>query len=366
MRILLISFSELPTLQRHLYVLANELSSLGADVSTIGSSHLTINADLAGANRLIKTPESPKPSLSSLTAAARELNNLISEIRKINPEIIHFINKHTWNYFLIMKIKRQFKDAKIVHTFHDPIGHSGDAVQNGVIFYHKAVQGFLDGIIVHSDIAKRQTENRLKPKCAVFQIPLGEKPWREYASSSDKCREALVFGRLNPYKGVKYYPLILDELNRIDSSIHVTVAGKPSKSVDAYLLSEISRKPNCTLIDDFVNEDDIDSYFARAGVVMIPYTSITQSGVILDAYSRSRSVVAFNIPGIAQYVPEPACLVEPFDCESFASRVALLLNDCETRERLSYSLWQYGKERFSPICMAKSAFDVYSQILDGR
>ena len=364
MKALLISFSELPTLQRHLYVLGAGLAKLGVEITTLGSRNLKIDFKLQSNNKLIGTPSSPKPSPQSLLAMKRELKKMAQMAIEIEPDVIHFINKHTWNYFLIRMLKKKLPQTKFIHTFHDPVGHEGDSVQKGVILYHKIVERLLDAIVVHSDISKEQTHTFLKPKCPVFQVPLGEKPWKPFSSVPFGSKEVLIFGRLNPYKGLNHYPKILDELYNIDPGIHVTIAGKASDGIESSLLVEIGSKPNCTLTNRFVEDGDIDGYFERADIVLVPYTSITQSGVILDAYSRSRPVVAFDIPGMAQYVPEPENLVRAFDCAAFSRRVAELLSDGASCEQEALKAWNFGKNRFSPSKMAEATKNVYSEITE--
>ena len=364
MKVLLISFSELPTLQRHLYVLSEGLTKLGVETSTLGSSALKIDVDLQRNNNLIETPSSPKPSLQSLLAMNRELNKIVQMAIEIDPDVIHFINKHTWNYFLIRMLKKQLPETKFIHTFHDPVGHEGDSVQKGVVLYHKLVERLLDAIVVHSDIAKDQTLKLLKPMCPVFQVPLGEKPWKPFNSAPFGTKEVLIFGRLNPYKGLKYYPEILDELYSLDPGIHVTIAGKASDGIESSLLAEIGSKPNCTLTNRFVEDSDVDGYFERADIVLVPYTSITQSGVILDAYSRSRPVVSFDIPGMEQYVPDSENRVRAFDCAAFSRRVVELLSDGASCDRAALNAWNFGKNRFSPFKMAEATKKVYSEIAD--
>ena len=364
MKVLLVSFSELPTLQRHLYVLSSELEKLGIDAFTIGSRNVRIDAGLHEHNYLVETPTTPKPSLSSFAAMNRSLDELARIAAKVSPDVVHFTNKHTWNYFLIKKLKKRLPKAVFVHTFHDPVGHDGDSVQKGVILYHKLVQRLLSGVVVHSSIARSQAIEQLRTKCPVFQVPLGEKPWRPFTPDVSGCREALVFGRLNPYKGLKYYPRILDEMYRLDPSLHVTVAGKASEEINFSLLEEIDSRPNCTLVNGFIEEADIDAYFARAGVVLVPYTSITQSGVILDAYSRSRPVVAFDIPGMQQYVPDRGSRVPAFDCAAFAQRIVELLDDPKARERAARDAWGFGRDHFSPKNMAEATKNVYMELVE--
>lgn len=349
-------------MQRYLYLLYSELASLDQEVLTIGSKNVAIDVSLDRSNFLVGTPESPKPTIASFVKMKSTMSGLAEMITEIKPDIVHFVNKHTWNYFLISRISKTLPNAKRIHTFHDPVGHEGDSVQKGVVLYHRMVLGKLDGVIVHSDVAKQQTMDELHPKCAVFQAPLGVTAWFDPRPLPERAKEALLFGRLNAYKGVRYYPAILDAIRSIDSDVHVTIAGKAAKEIDDSLLSEISSRPNCTLRNEFIPEEDVDGLFDSASMVLVPYTSITQSGVILDAYSRSRSVMAFDIPGISQYVPDAESRIPAFDCYEFARAVCKRLSDPIVNRGKSEAAWLYGKEHFTPQSMANATLEAYRRL----
>lgn len=361
-RILLISFSELPTMQRYLYLLYSELSGLGQEVFTIGSKNVAIDVLLEKNNYLVETPESPKPTVASFVKMMKTMSGLSEMIVEMKPDIIHFVSTHTWNYFLLSRISRVLPSAKRVHTFHDPVGHEGDSVQKGVVLYHRLALRKLDCVMVHSDVAKRQTVDELRPKCPVFQAPLGVTAWFERRPLPEKAKEVLIFGRLNAYKGVRYYPAILDAIHSINPDIHVTIAGRAAKEIDKSLLLEVSSRPNCTLRNEFIPEDDIDDLFNSASLVLVPYLSITQSGVILDAYCRSRSVVAFDIPGISEYVPDADSRVPAFECNALARRACERLSSPDLLKRKSEAAWLYGKKHFTPQSMAKAILFAYRQI----
>lgn len=154
LRVLQISFSELPTLQKHLYLSSAELRRQGVDAWTVGSKNLAIDVDLDDRNLLVETPPTPKPGIASLRQAFTEMRDLSRRIARIRPDVVHFTNKHTWNFLLLRQLRREMPSAAFLHTFHDPVGHEGDSVQKGVVLYHRVVQRMLDGIVVFSDIAK--------------------------------------------------------------------------------------------------------------------------------------------------------------------------------------------------------------------
>lgn len=356
-----ISFSELPTLQKHLYLSHAMLRERGTDAWTVGSSNIGVDIELDKHNITVDTPSDPKPSAISLQQAFATLKGVALQLEEIDPRIVHFVSKHTWNYLLLRRLRHMLPRTVFLHTFHDPIGHDGDSVQRGVVLYHKVIQRLLDGIIVLSDVARRQTEEILRPRCPVHQIPFGEKPWRDFHPIKRIAHRVLAFGRINSYKGVRFYPEIAERL--LDTSPETTfvIAGKPSDDIDSGILDRLSKMPNVELHARFIEEGEIDGFFENCDLVLMPYTSITQSGVILDAYSRSRCVVAFDIDGIEQFVPEKRLRVSPYDLETYVSTLGTLLNDAEMLKAFSHRCWQFGRTNYSIEKATDSLMNVYEK-----
>lgn len=362
-KVLLISFSTLPTLQKYLYVAGDELADMGHQVWTAGSSTLGAAFELGPRNLTVSTPTSPRPSVGSLRSSKRSLDRVIELIERERPDVIHFVNKHVWNYLLLRRVRRRGVNVKWVHTFHDPIGHHGDSVQKGVIAYHKVIQRELDAVIVHSETARSQTSDVLRPKCLVNRVPLGEKRWKDYAGiGTAAAKHALVFGRLNLYKGCQMYPEIFGEVHRLDPTIRITIAGQPSKDLPADLIGQISACPNVQFDGRFIAEQEIENYFRAASIVLTPYTSMTQSGVVLDAYCHSRSILPFGIDGMREFLPQGAKAVTPFDTHEYARTLVELLNDPQACARAGRAAWEFGREQFAPASMASGFAAVYDAV----
>lgn len=361
-RVLQISFSELPTLQKHLYLSSAELRRQGVDAWTVGSANLAIEIDLDDRNILVETPPTPKPGIASLWQATGIVRDLSRRIAQIRPDVIHFTNKHTWNFLLLKRLRRDLSGVVFLHTFHDPVGHEGDSVQSGVVLYHRVVQRMLDGIIVFSDIAKRQTQEVLKPPCPVYQVPFGEKPWKEYRPIERLKHRVLAFGRLNSYKGVRFYPEIAERLLELSPETTFVIAGKPSDDTDRAILDRLETMPNVELHARFIEESEVDGFFENCDLVLMPYTSITQSGVILDAYSRSRCVIAFDIEGIREFVFNEGTLIPPFDISKLTRTVVALLNAPHELKRISLKGWESGREAFGPEKAAEELISVYEKL----
>lgn len=357
-------------MQKYLYNASKELVALGHEVRTIGSATLTANQALDVNNVVVNTPDTPKPTLGSLWSSKRSLDTVVDLIRDLRPDVVHFVNKHIWNYLLIKRVRWNRISTRWVHTFHDPIGHEGDAVQRGVIAYHKLIQRSLDAVIVHSDTARHQTDTALRPSCLVAKVPLGDKRWKSYEPvPAHAAKHVLVFGRLNLYKGCTMYPAIFTEVYMRDPDVRIVVAGKPSKELPDGLLDRIAACPNVDLQARFIEEVEVEGYFRAASVVLTPYTSMTQSGVILDAYCHSRPILPFMIDGMSEFLPHAATSVTPFDTSEYAQTLVSLVGDAQACAAAGRAAWEFGRAHFSPSSMAAGFNAVYdaltSRLSDG-
>lgn len=363
MKILMVSLSTLPTMQKYLYLGAENLRAAGVDAVTVGSDQLHVARHDGSRGITIGTPESPRPGVRSIGRAAHAARHIARYILAEDPDVVHFVNKHTWNFFIIRRLRRAGTRARIVHTFHDPIGHHGDRVRRGVILYHRVVQRMLDAVITHSPIAERQTLTELRPSCKVFRVPLGVTAWRSYSPPGSGRKTALIFGRLNPYKGCEMYPQILRAIYDRDPEIVVTIAGKASSQIPDDLLRQIHEAPNARLTEGFIAETEVERYFQDSSVVLTPYTSMTQSGVMLDAYSNSKPVIAFDIDGASDAVLTPETIVDAFDVDAYADRVVKVLTDPDLLEDLSLRSWELGRSCFSIEAMAAGLRAVYAEVI---
>lgn len=364
-RVVLISFSTLPTMQKYLYYAGDELTKRGLDTWTVGSSTVRVPWSMGDQNIVVDTPVSPRPSISSLRSAKKSLERVLDLIEDVQPHVVHIVNKHSWNYLLIRRARRRNLKAKWVHTFHDPVGHHGDSIQNGVILYHRVVQRMLDSVVVHSKVAQTQALEVLRPPCPVVRVPLGVTPWKDYQEiDAADSKQVLVFGRLNKYKGCELFPQIFAEVYRLDPAVKITVAGQPSADLPDGLLRDIAACPNVTLNSEFIEEVAVDTYFRAAAFVLTPYTSMTQSGVLLDAFSNSRTVLAFEIEGMKEFLPTGATTVPAFNIGQYARQVVELANDFARSSRAGRDAWEFGKSRYTPKSMATSLFLTYRTLTE--
>jgi glycosyltransferase involved in cell wall biosynthesis len=218
------------------------------------------------------------------------------------------------------------------------------------------------GVVTHSQKSYFATIQKIKPKARVFIAPLGSTRWREFKEFDEIKNKFLIFGRLNSYKGVELIPSIAHEIGRICPQVRIVVAGKVAEEIKKPIIDEIYACANVDFINEFIPEADIDNYFYDCDAVLITHTSITQSGVILDAYSHGKPIVAFRIDGIDEFMTNLGLCVPAFDVADYAEKACRLIRDTVSLREQSRVSWEYGKQRFSSDMMAKGFCRIYSEV----
>lgn len=361
MKILLISFSHYPTLQNYLYLLKSNLTKNKIEVFSLGNKKISTTYDILDNSFFVECIDNASPTRSNIQLFFKQYKKICSIIDKIDPDAILFTSKHIWNFMLMSYMKK--KKKRIFHVFHDPIGHTGTNVSKGVVIYNKIISKYLSGIIVHSDISLNNTIKYIKPKCRVKKVPLGEKKWLTYIKPDKLKNKLLIFGRISTYKGCEFIPVLAEELINQNLDCKIVVAGKALDDVDENLISRISKYRNIEFRNEFIPEHELDEYFYSTDASLILHKSISQSGVIIDAYRHGHPIICFDIDGISEFINKDTALVAPrFDINILVKNIKDLYNNFEKYREMSINAYNYGESIFSKDKMADMIFTFITEI----
>ena len=352
MKILLISFSHYPTLQNYLYLLKSNLMKEDTVVFSLGNSNVTTTYETLENSFFADCIDSASPSGQNLKLYYSQRKKIKEIVSGIAPDAVLFTSKHIWNFLLMPFLKR--KGMKIFHVFHDPVGHAGTRVSKGVVVYNKVISKFLSGIIVHSDISLQNTLQYIKPKCRVIKVPLGEKKWLPYQPSDSFKKRLLVFGRISTYKGCEFIAPLARELDKRGVDCRIVVAGKALDDVEQKTLDDMGKCDNVEFRNEFIPETELHGYFYSTDASLILHKSISQSGVIIDAYWHGHPILCFDIEGISEFIGDNTALVAPrFDIAKMADNVQRMYEKHGQYQKMSRSAYDFGKKVFSEDEMAK-------------
>jgi len=173
----------------------------------------------------------------------------------------------------------------------------------------------------------------------------------------------LFFGRMQSYKGLRYFLHAGELLQRRGHEFRLLIAGTGS-DLERHR-KRIASSGWVELIDRYIAADEIPQLFRRATAVVLPYTDATQSGVSAMAFAFARPVVATNVGDVPDVVTdgESGLIVPPRDGRALADAMEKLLVDRRLRDRLAAGAVQFAKEKLSWPRIADMTFEIYSRAI---
>jgi glycosyltransferase involved in cell wall biosynthesis len=116
----------------------------------------------------------------------------------------------------------------------------------------------------------------------------------------------LFFGYVRKYKGldilIEAFPKILSQNPNAKLLIVGEFYDDPKQYFD--LIKKFKIEPNVRVINLFVPNEEVAKYYQVSDLVILPYRSATQSGILNVAYGFYKPVVVTDVGGLAQFVDE--------------------------------------------------------------
>lgn len=119
-------------------------------------------------------------------------------------------------------------------------------------------------------------------------------------------RVLLFFGYIRKYKGLRNllaaFPQIAQKLN----DVVLLIVGECYEDAQEYqnLIAQSGVSDRIRWVNEYVPNEDIALYYNAADVVVLPYISATQSGIVKIAFGFGKPVVATNVGGLAEEIEQ--------------------------------------------------------------
>jgi len=244
----------------------------------------------------------------------------------------------------------------IVYICHNVMPHDGGGILDRRLAITVLRQG--DAFIVHSE----QDLHRLHALLPTAKVAMSHIPtYAELAAKSnladqDELRTKLnlptdrpillFFGFVRPYKGLEYLiqalPLVLAE-----QPVHLLVVGEFWSSPEFYerYAQEYNVSDAVTFVNQYVPNEELGPYFDLADVVVLPYTSATQSAVVQLAFGFGKPVITTRVGGLHEVVREGVngLIVPPQDEAALAGAIIRFYKE-SLSERLSQQVRQNSQQ----------------------
>ncbi|GAC1385801.1 MAG: glycosyltransferase [Herpetosiphon sp.] len=268
-------------------------------------------------------------------------------------------------------IKRHTR-SRIVFICHNVTPHEGGGVIDRRLASTVLAQG--DGFVVHSE-QDRHRLHALLPQAFIVKAQLptfaGVAEPSPFSNPSALRQQLgipvdrptiLFFGFVRPYKGLEYViqalPLVLAHM-----PIHLLVVGEFWTSTEFYrrYAAEFGVEDAMTLVNRYIPNEELSQYFDLADVVVLPYVSATQSGVVQLAFSCGKPVITTRVGGLHEVVEDGVngLVVPPQDETALANAIVHFYRD-GMAERLAPGVQHTAQDRtfswqFLVTCIEKAA-----------
>ena len=259
-------------------------------------------------------------------------------LRRVRPDVLIF--KYWMPFFApcyasVAFLARTFLKARVLYICDNIVPHEKKV---GDRLFTRLGLAQVDGFIVQSG-AVRKDLLRFKPGANYREVPhpvyeifppsISRKDARKALNIRDE-RVLLYFGYIRAYKGLRYLieamPRILERF-----SVKLLVCGEfyegHKETFD--LIDRLDVADSVVVFDGFIPNEEVHRFFCASDLVVLPYVSATQSGIVQIAYHYDRPVVATRVGGLLEVIIDgkTGYLVEPRDSDTLAAAVVRFFQD---------------------------------------
>ena len=242
---------------------------------------------------------------------ANPLNYRVSarKIEKTEPDVL--IMRYWMTYFApsLGTVAGYFKKraCKVVSILDNVVPHEQHFFDKPLTtWFLKQNSGFLVmSQSVRDDLLSLHPDARYILKEHPLYNHFGEKKDKRLACEQLKLdpekKTLLFFGLIRDYKGLD---LLISAMSLLDESYQLVIAGESYGDFGKYLQA-IESSPAYSRIkalNRYIDDDEVPCLFSAADLLVAPYRSATQSGVIPVAYHFDVPVVATDVGGLKESI----------------------------------------------------------------
>lgn len=285
--------------------------------------------------------------------------HLLAQMRMVRADVVHIVGAHQWNpaVALICKVLR----LPVVYTVHDPDHHPGAPLSIRISDWMTSL--LADHIVVMTRYGSARLGSRgfLPSRISVIPHPMYTlfRKWQPRPSRQKSV--ILYFGRIEPYKGLEVLFQAFQAIGEILKPWRLIVAGIGNLP-DSHTKWKGKR---IEFRNRYIPEPEVARLMDAASIVVLPYTSSSQSGVVALAQAFQRPVVATSVGGIPEGViqGETGILVPPGDAAKLARAIRTLVLDPGLRTQMQRNIAILGRLRWDPEVIARAHVRLYTEIL---
>lgn len=218
----------------------------------------------------------------------------------------------------------------LVYCAHDPEPHPGDyaramqrATQAALVRRAQkvvALSSYAAGRLRALGVSERKLV--IAPLQSVFEPA----PWRP---PSGTCTRTLFAGRMIAYKGVDLLALALDQIAARDDWRLVIAGDGPA--LDEAVLQRFAKPQIEGIARGWLSDAQLDTMIAEADLLLFPYRSATQSGVLAQGMAMGKPSIVTPVGALPEQIGDGGWVAEGANAQAFARSLLAALDSPEAR-----------------------------------
>lgn len=260
--------------------------------------------------QIVKTYKRNKLSVVFSFLNIRKINRVVKKIKDFTPDVLYSPFRVVWSPFIYPALRGK---VRIVSTLHDPKPHETSGLLNKFSrwSFDRSLKYSDDIIILNNKDYEYVKEKYKKPICVIPHASFSyyASNFKMINKNDNKIKKTICFlGRIEPYKGLD---LLIDAFYKTSvNGLKLIIAG--SGKIPNLYREKIEANPNITLYNRYIADYEFSEILSKVDLVVLPYKTATQSGVIPLSFAYKKTVIATNVGAIEEQVPlGTGLLVEP-------------------------------------------------------
>ncbi|MCX6150410.1 MAG: glycosyltransferase [Ignavibacteriales bacterium] len=243
--------------------------------------------------------------------------SVANKLKKENADLIIFDWWHpffSFCYFSISALIRKKYKGKILFITENVISHEGHFVDK--LLTKLGLRNADKFLALSEEVVTKLSDLSFNKKVYRSELPVYD--WykvedkiqnvslRKELGFNDQDKILLFFGYVRKYKGLDILIEALKPLIEYDPKIKLLVVGEFYDDYSFYerKIKELNLHDFVKVINKYVPNEEVNKYFEISDLVVLPYRSATQSGILNIAYGALKPVVVTKVGGLAESIED--------------------------------------------------------------
>lgn len=178
---------------------------------------------------------------------------------------------------------------------------------------------------------------------------------------NDNKKTLLFFGLIREYKGLD---LLLEAMSLLDDSYQLLVIGECYEDFNKYqrIIDASPAKKRISINAKYIADDEVSNYFSVSDLLVLPYKSATQSGVLATAIQMNTPIVGTPVGELGNAIKKSGIGLVASDVSAKAIADAIKLF-FQTSVDYSYA-FSVERDRLSFASFSQNMIDVIKKYIE--